>query len=165
MQPLKTKKARRKFGINPAYYQTPIVVVIAFLLGYVGNKLVGQLYYIYCMAGTIPGHLFSDLNWRNGWDASVKNGVQPVTFIIEGIAIGIFVAILWFISSYGAKKAEERNKARDAKLDGLPQKIADAIAEVLMSALGKQPSCPNGCKTTQAGFKYCGQCGSRLIWK
>lgn len=29
----------------------------------------------------------------------------------------------------------------------------------------KQLVCPNGCNVTQAGSKFCGQCGSRLMWR
>lgn len=29
----------------------------------------------------------------------------------------------------------------------------------------KQLVCPNGCAITQTGSKFCGQCGSRLVWR
>jgi uncharacterized membrane protein YiaA len=29
----------------------------------------------------------------------------------------------------------------------------------------KQLVCPNGCNITQAGSKFCGQCGAKLVWK
>jgi len=29
----------------------------------------------------------------------------------------------------------------------------------------KRLVCPNGCNITQAGSKFCGQCGAKLIWR
>jgi hypothetical protein len=165
MQSLKTNKTKRKFGINPAYYQIPATVVFAFILGWVGEKLVAHLLYAYSYSVTIPGHLFSELNWDTGWKSLQDSGVPTMTIIIEGLIVFAIIGILWFITSRGAKRAEEREKARDDKLDELPQRIAEALLPALGELLGKQLICPNGCNIKQEGSKFCGQCGSRLIWR
>ena len=163
MQSFKTDKTKRKFGINLIYYQIPIIVVIAFFLGFVGNKLAEQFIYIYHGSSSISGFPYRD--WCEGCQALLKTGVSSMTVIVEIIFFAIMIYILWLITSVGAKRAEERDRIRtdklDKKLDELPQKIAEAI----MIALGKQLICPNECDIKQKGSKFCSQCRTKLVWK
>jgi hypothetical protein len=161
MQSPKTKKTKRKFGINPAYYQTPITVVSAFFLGWVGEKLLAHLIYVCSFAFSVP----SGLDWDTGWQALYDSGAPKMTVIVEGAAIFFFMALLWFITWWPARKTEERERIRDAKLDELPERIAEALLPILGILLGKQPICPKGCNIKQEGSNFCGQCGAKLIWR
>lgn len=90
----------------------------------------------------------------SGW---ILFSVGLLVFIWKGIALFIM-----FVGGIGHYLPTEIIGAIFVVCIGI---ILTSVGWMLSHRKSKQLICPNGCNITQAGSKFCGQCGSKLIMK